>query len=79
MIFVTEGPFALDQTGRAMKNDEAPYKIVRVLRDGEELFVAGRENLLDAKKCAEKFLECWPGKYMIHGPESFNLVYRPGY
>lgn len=62
-----------------MKNNEAPYKIVRVLRDGEELFVAGRENLLDAKKCAEKFLECWPGKYMIHGPESFNLLYRPGY
>ena len=62
-----------------MKNDDAPYKIVRVLRDGEELFVAGRENLIDAKKCAAKFFECWPGKYMIHGPESLNVVCRPGY
>lgn len=59
-----------------MKNDDAPYKIVRVLRDGEELFVAGRENLIEAKKCVDKFIECWPGKYMIHGPESFNLVCR---
>ena len=79
MIVITEAQFALEQANGAMKDKDAPYKIVRVLRDGEELFVAGRDNLTDAKRCAAKFIECWPGKYMIHGPESYNLLYRPGY
>lgn len=61
----------------AMKNNDAPYKIFRILRDGEELFVAGRADLREAKACVDKFLECWPGKYSIHGPESFNVTCRP--
>lgn len=64
---------------RAMKNDDSPYKVFRILRDGEELFVAGRANLGEAKKCVEKFIACWPGPYSIHGPEAFNLVCRPNW
>jgi hypothetical protein len=61
----------------AMKNEDVPFKIVRILRDGEELFVAGRGGLAEAKKCVAKFIDRWPGKYAIHGPESFDLVFRP--
>jgi hypothetical protein len=60
-------------------NEDAAFKIFRVLRDGGELFVAGRENLTEAKKCVAKFIDRWPGKYVIHGPESLNLVIRPTY
>jgi len=39
------------------------------MSDGEELFVAGRENLDEAKKCLAKLIDHWPGNYTIHGPE----------
>jgi hypothetical protein len=76
VIFITDARSEMDQAEGAMKNDNAPYKIFRVLRDGEELFVAGRPGLMEAKECVAKFIDCWPGQYLIHGPGSFTLVCR---
>jgi hypothetical protein len=62
-----------------MKNEDARFKIFRILRDGGELFVAGRGDLAEAKKCVAKSIDRWPGKYAIHGPQSLNLVIHPRY
>jgi hypothetical protein len=64
---------ACGEAGRAMNRGiEAPYKIFRTLPDGEELFVAGRATLPEAKLCVERFTACWPGKYSIRGPEAMS-------
>jgi hypothetical protein len=77
VILITDALGPIHHAERAMKNNDAPYKIFRILRDGEELFVAGRADLREAKACVDKFLGCWPGKYSIRGPESFNVICRP--
>jgi hypothetical protein len=59
---------------------ESIYKVVRILEDGQEVFVAGHRNLTEAERLVASLAECWPGDYLIQGPHLSNRVvvsYKP--
>jgi|HubBroStandDraft_2_1064218.scaffolds.fasta_scaffold1895496_1 hypothetical protein len=55
-------------------NTESTYKVVRILEDGQEVFVAGHKNLTEAERLVASLAECWPGEYLIQGPHLSNRV-----
>jgi hypothetical protein len=60
------------------KAPERFYRIVRKLEDGQEVFVASRNNLVEAKTLADSLIEYWPGDYSIQGPESSSQALSVG-
>jgi hypothetical protein len=55
-------------------NTVSAYKVVRILEDGQEVFVAGHKNLTEAERLVASLSECWPGDYLIQGPHLSNRV-----
>jgi hypothetical protein len=66
--------------------EAAAYKIFRILRDGEKLYLASRGDPTEAKRLVDWFTERWPGEYFIqeadnlksgkHAPEMNRKVRR---
>lgn len=52
-----------------MDHDEkSSFEVVRVLDDGQEVFIANRKDLNRAEELVVGLMECWPGDYWIKGP-----------
>jgi hypothetical protein len=52
---------------------EGIYRVVRRLDDGQEVFVARRADLIEARALIESLREYWPGDYYIDLPVSIDL------
>ena len=52
---------------------EGIYRVVRRLDDGQEVFVARRADLIEARELIESLREYWPGDYCIDLPVSINF------
>jgi hypothetical protein len=44
---------------------QGAYKITRPLEDGQEIFVAYRDDYFGAEKLVSALNDCWPGNYSI--------------
>jgi hypothetical protein len=52
------------------------YRVVRKLEDGQELFVASRNEFIEAEQLIASLMECWPGDYLIRGPDSLTQAFQ---
>jgi hypothetical protein len=56
------------------KTSEARYRITRTLEDGQEVFVANRQSLVEATDLINGLRECWPGHYWVQVDNSGERI-----
>jgi hypothetical protein len=52
---------------------EGIYRVIRRLDDGQEVFIARRADIIDARALIESLRAFWPGDYYIELPVSINF------
>lgn len=55
---------------------ERPYKIVRILPDGQQVLIGTFAEMSEARNRVAAFSEYWPGDYTIEQADAENRVNR---